>query len=114
MGGYRVIGILSYCNLVMKYFLEDEVSSVWSILISCSSGIQSEVVVVMCVCALVRCILWWWNIYYMKTRGSQCDNNCEYFNILLLPGSYECCPPPAQDLQNQVYIITYKRNFAFT
>ena len=53
MGGYRVIGILSYCNLVMKYFLEDEVSSVWSILISCSSGIQSEVVVVMCVCISV-------------------------------------------------------------
>ena len=29
MGGYTVIGILSYYNLVVKFFLEDEVSSVY-------------------------------------------------------------------------------------
>ena len=46
-----MIGSLPYYNLVVKFFLEDEVFSLWSILISCSSGIQSEVVVVMRVCA---------------------------------------------------------------
>ena len=52
-GGYWDIEWLGFSLSVMggEVFLEDEVYSVWSILISCSSGIQSEVVVVRCVCA---------------------------------------------------------------
>jgi hypothetical protein len=47
-----VTGILSYCKLVVKFSLED-VSSVYRYLIRCSSSIQSEVVVVTCVCVSI-------------------------------------------------------------
>jgi len=77
-----MIAILSYYNLVVKFFLEDEVSSVWSILISCSSDIQSEVVVVMCVCAHIIVIIFKVNKLVNKVITCFCFN--KYTMVLTL------------------------------
>jgi hypothetical protein len=54
----EVFSVWFLTKMVVKFFLKDEVSSVWSLLAGCrSSGIQSEVVCsYMCLCYVINIV----------------------------------------------------------